>query len=584
MGAGKLILRITRLAFLISSLSICWAATPLFQLLNTYSSGGYSPVSLAVADLNGDGKMDVVVANLCTTYENCPGDGSIGVLLGNGDGTLQPPTTYKSGGQHTSWVAVGDVNSDGKPDIITSSEWLVYGGTGAVGILLGNGDGTFKPPVTYLSGGYFSESVAIADFNHDGIPDLAIADSSSACIDGSCNGPGDVSILQGAGDGTFQEPKTYPSGHYIADSIAAADINGDGAVDLLVGHFGEIGVLLGKGDGTFQPARTYSSGGDYNSWLAISDVNRDGKLDLLVTNARSQGNSAAGRVGVLLGNGDGRFQPVTTYRSSGDHASSIAVTNVDRDHNLDILVNDGHGLNVLWGHGDGTFVHGAAGPFIAQAMTVADLDRDGRIDVIEALSDQVRVLRNIIPFSTTTSLTSSLNPSIYGQSVTLTAEIAFEGPFTPTGKITFRSNGIGIGTAALTNGVATLTKTNLPAGSLQITAQYTGDINFARSVSEPLAQEVQKASTTTTIASSLNPSLQGQPVTFVAKVTSVTTRVIGTVTFTAGNITLGSVALKSGKATITTSNLPPGSTEITATYAGTPNISGSSAAVIQVVN
>jgi hypothetical protein len=560
------------------------ATSPIFQLMNTYNSGGVGPVSVDIADLNRDGKLDVVVASQCTVNKACPGDGTVSVLLGNGDGTLQLAHTYKSGGQYASWVVVSDVNGDGKLDLVVANEWAVYGQAGAVGILFGNGDGTFQNPVSFLSGGYYSTGVAVADFNHDGIPDLAISDWSNSCTDGSCTGPGSVSILLGSGHGNFQPAKTYESGAYTADSIVAADLNGDGTSDLVVGHDGHIGVLLGKGDGTFSPATVYPSGGRYKSWIAVDNVNRDRALDLLVINHQTSLSNRRGRVAILLGNGDGTFAPMQTYRSGGNEATAIAVLDLNRDHNLDILVSDTWGLNVLWGYGDGSFVRTAAGPFVARAMAVADLDGDTRTDVVELFNDQVNVLRNIIPFSTTTTLTSSLNPSIYGEAVTLTATVTSDGTFPPSGKVVFKSNGVGIGSAAVQGGVATLTKTNLPAGTLLITAQYSGDSNSGESVSEVVAQVVAKASTITTITSSANPSGQGQPVTFTAKVISKTAKVTGTVTFTAGNVTLATVTLTSQKASVTTSALPVGSTEIKATYNGTVNIFGSSASLLQIVN
>ena len=110
-----------------------------------YSSGGYYPYSVAVADVNGDGKLDILVANSCASSSNCA-NGTVGVMLGNGDGTFQPAVIYGCGGTCTS-VALGDVNGDGKPDA------LVNAGSNTVGVLLGNGDGqdTSSPPMRRVS-------------------------------------------------------------------------------------------------------------------------------------------------------------------------------------------------------------------------------------------------------------------------------------------------------------------------------------------------------------------------------------------------------------------------------------------------
>ncbi len=152
--------------------------------------------------MNGDGKPDLLVANVCGGSGNCanPGQqpGSVGVLLGNGDGTFQPAAAYGSGGNGTSSVVVADVNGDGKLDLLatnlcaSSSNCATPGlHPGSVGVLLGNGDGTFQPAVTYGSGGRYAESVAVGDVNADGQPDLLVA---NYCVNGPCTS-GAVGVL-----------------------------------------------------------------------------------------------------------------------------------------------------------------------------------------------------------------------------------------------------------------------------------------------------------------------------------------------------------------------------------------------------
>jgi hypothetical protein len=142
-------------------------------------------------------------------------------LLGNGDGTFQTAVTYSSGGFFADSVAVADVNGDGKPDILVANTGGVpICSGGGVGVLLGNGDGTFKTAVTYCSGGG-PVSLAVADVNGDDKPDLVVASSL-------------VSVLLGNGDGTFQTAVSYESGGYPPDSVAVADVNGDGKPDLVV--------------------------------------------------------------------------------------------------------------------------------------------------------------------------------------------------------------------------------------------------------------------------------------------------------------------------------------------------------------
>jgi hypothetical protein len=421
-------------------------ASPIFAPAVIYGSGGYkavlSPSSLAMADVNGDGKPDLIVANYCasndtgTNYCGLGGSipGSVGVLLGNGDGTFRAAVSYDSGGYGAYSVAVADVNGDGKPDLLVvnycSSNSCVEGyffSPGSVGVLLGNGDGTFQPAVTYGSGGYNAASVAVADVNDDGKPDLIVANVCSSTngagnceISGGVNG--DVGVLLGNGDGTFQPALTYGSGgeDYASAFVAAADVNGDGKADLIVANQcasssncsnGTIGILLGNGDGTFQPALTYGSGGQDPLSLAVGDVNRDGKPDLLVANVcGSNCQIPNGTTSVLLGNGDGTFQVAVNYESGGYFAESVAVGDVNGDGVLDMLVAntcstlisnncEGEGtLGVLLGNGDGTFqtaVAYSSGGENTSSVVVADVNGDGATDAMVSNENGIGVLVNI---------------------------------------------------------------------------------------------------------------------------------------------------------------------------------------------
>ena len=577
---SKLFIYSARILCLFLFVSNSWCAAPIFQLLNTYSAGGYSPTSVALADVNGDGNLDVIVANRCATSDTCPNGGTVGVLLGNGDGSLQPVVTYNSGGSYASFVTVGDLNGDGKPDlIVANSSMAQFRPVGGIGILFGNGDGTFQPAVSYAADGNPIYGVAVADFNHDGIADVAIANSQTP----NYYYLGTVSVLLGTGGGKFQAAQIYSSG-YWTNSVVAADVNGDGAADLLVGDSSSVSVLLGVGDGTFQPATAYPSAGNEGCCIAVADVNGDGKLDLVAVNPfgpnRVNGYST---VGVLLGNGDGSFQPVTRYWTSTYAATSMVVADFNRDHKVDILVT-GDKLVVFWGQGDGTFLRAPGMPFYRGAIAVGDMDGDTRPDVVQVVNDQVNVLRNVIPFSTTTELRSNQNPTVYGKAVTLRATVVSDGPFAPTGTVVFKNGDAGIGNARIVGGMAALTKTNLPSGSLSITAVYQDDIDSAKSTSTPLTQVIKMASSNTTIQSSANPSVQGQPVKFTATMTSPTAKITGTVTFTAGTTTLGTVTVNwGGQASFSTSALPPGTSTITATYEGTPNIRASAVSLTQTV-
>ena len=578
----------------------------------SYYSGGYEGFSIAVADVNGDGKPDLLVANYCVASSNCA-NGSIGVLLGNGDGTFQPVVTYDSGGHSAVSLAVGDVNGDRKPDLLVANQCFSHANcvSGGVGVLLGNGDGTFRSAVEYETGGFGASSVAVADVNRDGIPDLLVA---NWCVAVHSCANGVVGVLTGHGDGTFQAAVTYNSAGNYALAVTVADVNGDGNPDVVVancasasggscggGGDGVIGVLLGDGDGTFQMATTYDSGGATTDSIAVADVSGDGKPDVVAMNVDS------GNVGVLLGNGDGTFQPTVTYGGAAGFGNpSVALADVNGDGKFDLVVvnfqidtkGDG-GIGVFLGNGDGTFqpevVFGSGG-YYAWALAVADVNGDGKPDLVAAnlqltsgqpLKGFVGVLLNNTTFgksATSTSLTSSLNPSIYGQRVTWTATVTSSGSIMPTGKVNLTWSGHTIGSATLNSSdVATLTKSNLNAGSFPLAAVYVGDAMNLGSTSTILNQVVLQATSSATLTSSPNPSTPGQPVTFTAKISSPTVTPTGLVTFTSGKTVLGTGQLSGGKATFTTSSLPVGTTKVTATYYGNSNIAKSSASVIQTV-
>jgi hypothetical protein len=319
-----------------------------FQPAVTYSTGADGAYSVAVGDVNGDHVPDLVVAEL---YQNQGADspGAVSVLLGNGDGTFQPAVVYSSGGYYAYSVAMGDLNGDGKLDLAVANAGENLKGTGSVGVLLGNGDGTFQPPVVYDSGGYGADSVAIGDVNGDGTPDLVVANLYQS---GGANSS--AGVLLGNGDGTFQPAVTYDSGGSFGFSVAVGDLRGKGTLDVVVADECEgnnggcptqnaIGVLLGNGDGTFQSAVNYPSVGWGYDAVAIGDVNGDGIPDLVVVGECQRVGPyfsclGTGRVNVMLGNGDGTFQAPVTYSSGAPGAWSVAVEDVNGDGRPDLVV------------------------------------------------------------------------------------------------------------------------------------------------------------------------------------------------------------------------------------------------------
>jgi YVTN family beta-propeller protein len=228
---------------------------------------------------------------------------------------------------------------------------------------------------------------------------------------------------------------------------------------------------------------------------------------------------------------------------------------------------------------DGT--HAYAPSFGSDSVFVIDTATNAVTSMVAVGAAPVGVA---IASSSLTTLTSSLNPSIYGQKVTFTATVAPAGIITPTGKVNFTWSRFTIGSATLNrSGVAMLTKSNLNADSYPLTAVYRGDANNPPSTSAVLNQVVLETTSTATLTSSPDPSALGQAVTFIATITSPTVTPTGPVTFSVGKTVLGTAQLSAGKAKFTTSTLAVGSTRVTATYYGNSNIAKSSASVTQTV-
>jgi hypothetical protein len=490
-----------------------------------YNSGGFGPDSIAVGDVNGDGKPDLVVADGGGSGACGPGyDGVVSVLLGNGDGTFRPAVCYDSGGLNAMSVAIGDVNGDGHPDVVVANicQSSTDCDTGGVSVLLGNGDGTFQAPVSYGSGGFFGSSVAIADLNGDVRPDLVVA---SACPIGACS----------------------------------------------AGGTGVVSVLLGNGDGTFQAAVPYSTGGFDTVSAVVADVNGDGKPDLVVASnclSSCPNGFGIGGASVLLGNGDGTFQAPFSYASGGYNASSAVVADVNGDGKPDLVVShhyqngdlsDG-GVSVLLGNGDGTFqaaVGYGAGPGDAEFVAVADVNGDGKPDLAVA--------------------NCSVNYYCNGRGSVSVLVGNGDGTFQAPVR---QSSG---GKVAMSVAIADVNGDGRP-DLLVASLCAKGCINRPNGTIGALLNDLY-VTTITKLASSPNPSNVNQSVAFTATVSSKGSVPNGsTITFYNGATKIGTSTTTNGVATLATSFSSAGKYTIEASYAGDAFHQESSGTVKQVVN
>ncbi|HXJ79224.1 MAG TPA: VCBS repeat-containing protein, partial [Candidatus Methylomirabilis sp.] len=292
------------------------------------------------------------------------GSNNVSVALGTPGGGFGPTVNFPAGTGPVR-IAVGDFNGDGAQDLITAN--IGTGLAGNLTLLLGNGDGTFQAPIA-IAAGILPVDLVVGDWNGDGHLDLAVADSSASA----------VVVLLGTGGGSFQPPVSLPTGSFSTASIVAVDLNGDGKLDLVTNG----AIFLGEGNGTFDSPVNFAAG-SAPSLVRTGDLNGDGKPDLLTAS------NAGNIVSVHLGTGDGTVQPARHY-VTGSFPFDVALFDVDHDGALDLVVsnaNDDH-ASVLYGRGEGTFV--ASSAYLAGAtlgsgafgVAVADFTGDGVPDVL----------------------------------------------------------------------------------------------------------------------------------------------------------------------------------------------------------
>ncbi len=372
-----------------------------------------NPAALVTADFNRDGKTDVVAATqlgdisvlLGTGFgrfvsaasfatgtgsnyvvaHDLNGDGkldvavvnelsnTVSILLGGGNGSFAPKNDIPVGHQPFS-VTVGDLNGDQEPDLVVANSGHFSDDPGNISILLGKGDGTFQPPKN-ITVGNIPVFTAVADFNNDGKQDLAVANF----VDNT------VSILRGNGDGSFGAPTTlsFPPFSQVLQ-VFAADVDGDHNQDLVVGGGSNVWIVKGNGFGSFGQPQLVHAG--FTGEVVVSDFNGDHTPDLAVIGLAAD--DATFEVDVLLGNGNGTFRTTASVPFFGGFATEVIAADFNGDGKMDLATT---GLNtlsiaVLTGNGDGTFAISATPAFgvttFAQSIAAGDFDGDGKQDLV----------------------------------------------------------------------------------------------------------------------------------------------------------------------------------------------------------
>ena len=341
----------------VASVSTC--SSPGFAAAESIRTGtsccGSDLQAVAVGDLNKDGRNDVVTANGLSN--------SISVLLAGGSSYL-PAINVPVGATRPFSVAIADLNNDTKPDVITANVI-----SHNLSIMLGDGAGGFSS-TTQISAGPDPLNVISGDFNADNNIDLAVTNSNSST----------VVVLFGNGSGGFPTSTSSATGSGPF-GLTSADFNLDGKADLAVANRGEntVSVLLGLGNGLFQLA-TVVDVGNTPQQIASGDFNGDGKADLVVANLNS------GNVSVMIGIGDGTFTAAVNY-AIGSQVTSVVVDDFNNDAHLDLAAaSSSAGIVVRLGDGSGTFnaapkTTPALGP---TALAVDDFNRDGTSDIVAA--------------------------------------------------------------------------------------------------------------------------------------------------------------------------------------------------------
>jgi hypothetical protein len=335
------------------------------------------PGAVAIGDVNGDGRNDLVTAS--TRFGVTVS--TVSVLLNRGRGRFGTARRYRSGSESDP-VAIGDLDGDGKLDLATAN-------TETVSVLINRGDGRFRAHREYAAAKYPFD-LAIGDLNGDGTADLATANTD---IDFGGR-RSSVSVFINKGDGSFENRVDHQAGRQ-PHSVAIGDVNQDGKRDLVTANFSDsVSVFINGGDGSFRPRVDYRAGSGPSS-IAIGDMNSDHRLDLVTANSNTTPDGGRlDSVSVLLNNGDGGFRPKLDYRGRREMGFySLAIGDLNRDGKRDVAIGlesdiGGKIVPVLLNSGGGRLekrIDYSAGPTDngagPRSVAIGDLNSDGKLDL-----------------------------------------------------------------------------------------------------------------------------------------------------------------------------------------------------------
>jgi Big-like domain-containing protein/VCBS repeat protein len=589
--------------------------------------GGAGVLTLAVTDLNNDGKLDFAVTTHSYGYSTVV----INVLMGNGDGSFKSPVVNATAGYESAAVMVHDVDRDGKLDLVTvlCIANRIDCNTNFVGVLKGNGDGTFQPAIMSVGSGYHTYLRGVVDLNGDGKAEAVIATSPDAA-----GSEGLLGILQGNGNGSFERPVLYPVSKLWWVSAELADLNGDrkpdAVVSTLIGSTSFVGVMLNSA-GAFHATTTS---------LAVSlNSSAFGQPITFAIRARSPIGTPEGNVALLDGDtilASGRLEsgsatiPISSltvgshsirawYPLSADFGGSTSAKIDAAVHPATTSTNLASTTTLAGVHQPITFTAtidrqyggpttGTVGFFDGDNLIGRERVSENKADYTTAfkytqlglrtvralysgdannltsLSNEVKQYVGDFPVASKALLTTSASPIFVGQPVSFRAEVQPAelkyGPVPDGGLVTFQDGTRLLGLVPLVAGNANVTASSLAAGVHNVRATYAGSAVFRASTIN-LKQTVQRYPTKTARWSNMNPAERGEAVTFTAQVTSQGPSVpTGTVVFVDGTTKIGMATLSGGIAKLTKSTLTIGTHPITVRFAGDGEYSPSTSPVL----